>query len=104
MPMDTFSGAKVLKWLGLAWTLERGLIFNTGPYGAPFKIKHLKSFSLHAREEQKKYRFATSKVIINVLKKMIMERYILCLLSMMIFCLRWPHLVNSMYHLIELVP
>ena len=34
--------------------VEKGLIFNTGPYlGPPLKIKILKSGFLHAREDQK---------------------------------------------------
>ena len=44
----------VLKWQRLGWTTEKGLIFNTGPYGdPPLKIQILKSFFLHAREDQK---------------------------------------------------
>ena len=35
--------------------VEKGLIFNTGPYGSKLglKIKILKSVFLHAREDQK---------------------------------------------------
>ena len=34
--------------------VEKGLIFNTGPYGdSPLKINILKSGFLHAREDQK---------------------------------------------------
>jgi hypothetical protein len=34
--------------------VEKGLFFNTGPYGdSPLKIKILKSGLLHAREDQK---------------------------------------------------
>ena len=34
---------KFLKWQRLGWTTEKGLIFNTGPYGdPPLRIKILK--------------------------------------------------------------
>ena len=34
--------------------VEKGLIFNTGPYGdPPLKVKILKSGFMHAREDQK---------------------------------------------------
>ena len=51
--------------------VEKGLIFNTGPYGdPPLKIKILKSGFLHAREDQKigpepKYHVPSSEKEVN---------------------------------------